>query len=59
MNIEIKRDLASATQESLEIKFSWDPSNEEEEGLVAVIALVADLVSKYHRLNTLAGEDSP
>lgn len=55
MKLESKREIVSSDKETLEIKIEWNPNNEQEEGLVALVATLSDLVKQFHRLNTEAG----
>ena len=56
MKIESEQKLISATEEHLDIHITFNPANEEEERLAAMIAVTVALVKDYHRLNTLVGE---
>lgn len=56
MKITAERKLESSDKETLKIELEWDPNNPNEEGLVALVATLADLVKNYHVLNTAAGD---
>lgn len=55
MKVISKRTLEASNKETLDIHLEWDPSNESEEGLVALVATLADLVKQFNRLNTEPG----
>lgn len=50
MIINANQQVISSTQETLDIHIEFDPSNEHEEGLAAIIAT---LCSTFQRLNAL------
>lgn len=58
MKVELNQMLNTPTEEILEIKIIFNPKNDEEEGLAAVVATITDLVKNYNRLNTLV-DDTP
>lgn len=56
MKITSDQKLVSSTEETLDIKITWNPSNMEEERLVSMVAVMTALINDYHRLNTLVGD---
>lgn len=56
MKVTANQSLVSTTEETLDIKVVWNPSNPEEDGMVALVATLIDLVNKYNRLNTLVDD---
>jgi hypothetical protein len=57
MKLTANRNIVSPTKEVLDIHLEWDPSNEEQDGLAALVATLVDLVTKYYNLNTLVDEE--
>jgi hypothetical protein len=57
MKVKSERKLESANKETLKIELEWDPTNESEEGLVALVATLTDLVKQFNVLNTAASDD--
>jgi hypothetical protein len=52
MKIEEKSKIISTTEEHLTLDITFDPSNDGEERLVALIATLTDLVKEFNKLNT-------
>lgn len=58
MNIKANRELKSSTEEKFTCEMSWDPNNESESGLVALVGAIIDLVNNYSLLNSLVDDDN-
>jgi hypothetical protein len=52
MKITSEQVLASPTEERLTIEIVFNPKSEEEEGLVALVATLADFVKNYRVLQS-------
>ncbi len=50
MKMEVDRQIMSSKKELLKITVEFDPSNIDEEGLVAIVATVADLAVRHIEL---------
>lgn len=53
MKVEITSKIESLEKEVLDIHIEFNPSDEKEEGLAAIVATVADLVHRHKKATDL------
>jgi hypothetical protein len=53
MKVDFKRELKGARQEVVDIHLEWNPQMPDEEGYVALVVSIVDLIQSHDRLNRL------
>lgn len=56
MKIEIKSKIESTSLETVDIHIEFNPMDERDEGLAAVVVTITDLVKEYNRLHQMMNE---
>lgn len=56
MRVLSERKLASSNKEVMTINIEWDPTNVEQDNLIAYLGVTVDLINKYNRLQILAND---
>lgn len=56
MRVLSERKLASSNKEVMTINIEWDPTNVEQDNLIAYLGVTVDLINKYNRLQMLAND---
>lgn len=57
MRVTSERKLEASNRETMKIEITWDPTNVNEDNLIAYLGVTIDLVNKLHKLDYLSDDE--